>query len=193
MVIRDSVKRETPFWSSLAGILTGLAGVLGAAVALLAAFGVTGSDDQPNAGRSDAAQDTVGPRRSNASVSVAVPRQGDGVCFKQPLRGTAKGVAESEELWIVLYSPDIERFFPGDPAERVIRQGSTRWSGVAFVGKSKAADVGAPYELQIVSASETASRVLADFTSGAARDVGLQSLPRGTTKLASVFVTKDAC
>jgi hypothetical protein len=187
------VKRERPFWSSLPGILTGLAGFLGAVAALVTAFGLTGSDEQSKSSSAGAVQHRAGPQRSIASASIAIPRQGDGVCFKQPLRGTAKGVAESDELWIVLYSPDIERFFPGDPAERVIRRGSTRWSGVAFVGKSKAADVGAPYELQIVSAGETASRQLADFTSGAARDLGLQSLPSGTRKLAGVFVTRDAC
>jgi hypothetical protein len=188
-----SVKRETPFWSSLPGILTGLAAVLGATVALLTAFGLTGSGDEPNSASSGAAPGPVGATRSTASASIAVPRQGEGVCFKQPFRGASKGVAESDDLWIVLYSPDIERFFPGDPAERIIRRDGTRWSGVAVVGKSKGADVGAPYELQIVSASATASRWLADFASGAARDVGLQSLPKGTKTLAKVFVTKDAC
>jgi hypothetical protein len=188
------VKRETPFWSSLAGILTGLAGVLGATVALLAAFGVTGSDDQTKSGRPDAANGSAGPRRSAVSASISVPRQGDGICFRQPMRGTAKGVAGSAELWIVVYAPDIERFFPGDPTEKVSRRGETQWSGVAFVGSnSKGAGVGEAYQLQIVSASEAASRSMADFKSGAARDLGLQSLPSGAKVLASRFVTRDAC
>jgi hypothetical protein len=188
------VKRETPFWSSLAGILTGLAGVLGATVALLAAFGVTGSDDQTKPGRSDAADGAVGPQPPAVSASITVPRQGDGICFRQPMRGAAKGLAASAELWIVVYAPDIERFFPGDPTEKVIRRGETRWSGVAFVGSSrKGAGVGEAYQLQIVSASETASRSLVDFKSGAARDLGLQSLPSGAKVLASRFVTRDAC
>jgi hypothetical protein len=187
------VRRERPFWSSLPGILTGLAAVLGAVAALVTAFGLTGSGERSQPTSAGPAPRRAGAQRSSASASITVPRQGEGVCFKQPLRGTAKGVAESDELWIVLYSPDIERFFPGDPAERVTRRGSTRWSAVAFFGKSKAADVGASYELQIVSAGTTASRRLADFTSGAARDVGLQSLPSGTRKLADVFVTRSAC
>jgi len=109
------------------------------------------------------------------------------------MRGTAKGVGGSAELWIVVYAPDIERFFPGDPTQKVIRRGETQWSGVAFVGSSKGVGIGDAYQLQIVSAAQAASRSMADFKRGASRDLGLQSLPSGAKVLASRFVTRDAC
>lgn len=189
------MNEKTPFWSSLPGILTGLAGVLAGVVGLLTAFGLGDSDDpSKSAPSTPATRAATGPRRSTVSASITAPRQGDGICFRQAVRGTAKGVPESSELWVVVYAPDIERFFPADPAKRVIREGKTNWSDVAYVGASPKDDnVDDPYELQIVSASKSASRLFADYVRGPARELGLQTLPSGTERLDKVFVTRDAC
>lgn len=183
------MSQKTPFWSSVPGILTALAGILAGIAAIIAAvvnllplLGLGGSDE----GATD-------QRRSSVSASIAAPRQADKVCFRQDVSGTAKGLPESSELWLVVYTPDIERYFPVGRAARVIRRGKTRWSGVAYMGGSPRREVGDAFELQIVGATQSADRSLDEYEKGPAIELGLPSLPSGTERLDKVFVTRAAC
>lgn len=203
------MKEKSSLLSRLTDTLRGATGVVKQATALVVAIGALGStlvvvlknhatsdDRSESAPASSASHRTPGPERATMAASVDLLQDGDGVCYQQKLRGTAVRVPESTDLWLVVYAPARRRFYPAERAKKVDSQSHTSWYGDAFFGRPNGDptgdDVGADYEFQIVSADETASRLLAEL-SPAARQRGLRALPNGTKPLKRVGVTRSTC
>ncbi len=182
--------RNRAFWTSLPGILTGIAAVIGASVGLVTAFGPESDASQPAA--TVPASTTEAFRAAAPVASITEPLHGEAVCHEQTVRGTVSRLPESARLWLVLYAPDIERWYPISRPQPIVRDGASHWSSVAHIGRD-ARDEGDGYELQVHSADAKASRVFTADARRAAQGRGMTTLPAGAQQLDEIFVRKDAC
>jgi len=103
-------------------------------------------------------------------------------------RGTAGHL--KGRLWLVVYSPVAQRYYPQPGPVAVSRAG--KWSGTVYFGTA-ATHRGEPYILLAVQASPAASAAMKHYLAAGNRTgrwPGLAAMPRGSLRLASVHVTR---
>lgn len=105
------------------------------------------------------------------------------------VRGTFEGLPEGKAIWIVLFIPDVGRYYPQNrPAD--IEAGN-RWSSLAYLGVPS--DTGKRFDILAVVADSEAKNAFNAYLANA-RDrnnwAGLETLPSGATIYARITVTR---
>jgi len=153
-----------------------------------------GQAARPNAARpADLRPVATAPR-------IVAPIDGEIVCYRQVIRGSAAGNLAGERLWLVVKPLVDPSTYPQTGPLDVDASGPSGqpiWVGTAFFGTGPgvAGGEGAAFKLILVSASSDADARLRAHRERlqAVPEAGLPSLPDGSTLLHSIVVTRGAC
>lgn len=126
--------------------------------------------------------------REEPNVSFVSVRSGTTVCYGEAVDGHWKGLAKDTDLWLVVRPRGDPRYYPQPgPLVRSVSGHNRRWTGSAYFGE-EARGVGEEFELEVVTATRSASAALmVQHLSHA----GLAQLPGGATVRAAVSVTRN--
>jgi len=119
---------------------------------------------------------------------VISPANGSKVAMVINARGTASHL--KGRLWLVVYSPVVQRYYPQPGPMTVSRTG--KWSGTVYFG-TITTNRGEPYTLLAVQASPGANAAMEHYLAVGNRTgswPGLTAMPSGSVRLASVDVTR---
>jgi hypothetical protein len=181
----SSDSRLKTFFTSLPGILTGLAALLTAIAAVAGLFLTRGGGDGTHGAGSTSAQNP-GPK-----VQILSPEPGR-VAWKTPVKIRYSHLGPDSDLWLVEHA---DKYYPqlrcpeGHPAptiERLASQQDGTWTGTIEIGP-KVTRPGSNFQLLVLLTSRQASQLLSeqirDWCKPNAVWPGLATLPEEDTKV----------
>ena len=85
---------------------------------------------------------------SSVQAKIETPLDGGEVGYRISVEGTHRRVPDNMELWLVLYSPDEDLFYPQPSAIMLLPGG--RWYTMATIGEDKSQYIGKTYEMLLL-------------------------------------------
>lgn len=92
-------------------------------------------------------------------VEIVQPTDGDTVDIRETITGTSSGVPAGSAVWIAVYSPRDETYYPNETAASVDTAGG--WTSPATIGAT--ADVGYPFEILAMLVDSTGVSALEEY------------------------------
>lgn len=189
---RTKDRKSGPFawWKTLPNFMVALAALLGA----LAAAGIIFPPpaQQPTPVVTPTPVDGGSPAVSSAPhlmVKVTDPIDKSQVVEIQEVRGTSAEVPQGDAVWVVLYPPDANRFYPQHAAAVV--DGNGNWTSKTYFGVHD--DAGKQYDIQAILADEAAQQVFTAYNDDANQHdqwPGLVDLPTGAKIYDTITVVR---
>jgi hypothetical protein len=106
------------------------------------------------------------------------------------VRGTWSNIDEHDAPRLIVYSPDIRRFYPD--AEPIDQDNDGNWSARVVVGVAD--DVGKMFDLIAITSDASAKKSIEQYLAEGARTgdyPGLKQLPAGATRQDTVTVVRE--
>ncbi len=126
---------------------------------------------------------------SPTEVAITYPTNFAQAEQREVIRGTFEGLPEKTVIWVVLFIPDVGRYYPqNQPADL---EANNRWSSLAYLGVPS--DTGKRFDiLAIVADTEAQNAFNAYLADARARNnwAGLEALPQGARIYARITVTR---
>jgi hypothetical protein len=125
------------------------------------------------------------------SLEITHPSDGSKVQIGVTVRGTSQNMPEGYKIWVIVYCPEVDRYYPQDCAENV--QGDGKWASRALIGVEGEGDVGKEFEIILIFADPTAHDILTQYVEWCTANgswPGLEELPEGVIVYDSVSVIR---
>jgi hypothetical protein len=125
---------------------------------------------------------------AQATVKITSPLNNGEAGPTQQMTGTAPSISSGQTLWIFVYVPSVQRWYPQTPPVTVENDGS--WTYRPGIGTS--ADNGKIFLLQAVIADSNATTAVNDYLNSGPRTgwPGMRALPAGASIADQVSVTR---
>lgn len=122
---------------------------------------------------------------------IETPQDGSYVPYRLSVEGTHQNIPDNWDLWLVLYDPEADVFFPQPSAIMALPGG--RWYTVATLGEDKMSEAGRTFEVLLLLLPRSAAMHLVRQTQEAAargKSSSMPSVPRGGRVMDRVIVTR---
>ncbi len=124
-----------------------------------------------------------------ARVGITYPAESTGVEMRETIRGSSAGVSPDDSIWVVIYIPELQSYFPQERSADV--QAGGGWSARVQIGNE--GDAGVSFEVLAVTADRRARREFRRYLEQGrqtGRWEGLPRLPGGALEYERVAVAR---
>jgi len=123
-------------------------------------------------------------------ITITDPIDGDSVELIYFVRGTAQGIPEDKELWIVVYCTSIGQYYPQDGSVEPNDIGE--WEFRTYIGQEN--NSGLDFEIKVVLADSLAQDIFNNYIAESETKEeweGINNIPEGAKTYAYVQVTRE--
>jgi hypothetical protein len=122
-------------------------------------------------------------------ITVKSPREGEKVEHITTIEGTSKNIPDGSAIWVVIFLPVVQRFFPvNDPAVVLV---NGNWNAQAYFGRPD--EIGLEAVIYIVLADSDVQAVFRSYLAEAkSKDdyPGMEKMPEGAEPYVLINVTR---
>lgn len=127
----------------------------------------------------------------SVQAKIETPLEGGDVWYRISVEGTHRNVPDNMELWLVLYSPDEDIFYPQPSAIMLLPGG--RWYTMASIGEDKSEYIGKTYEMLLLMLPRTSAMQLVKHVQEAmarGKGYGTPNIPRNGVVMDRRIITR---